>query len=369
MINETDSSNNKIQVDRVNSEDSIVQDNHSNNNKDHGQNQSKDKDNSIDKSHGKLDSSQQLYNIELNKIIGQENQVLLSMGSNNSTSVSANKHTGLTSTSTFLQGLFLQYLHKAVITILCRCRLYEGISTVVYLLLSLQISLQVSIHEDILHYLYESISKIVHLLLFLLTSLRCEVIQTSLLVSLRSGILQSSLLTSLQSKFIFISLLVCLWKLFLRCLYKNISTITCIHSKPEILLQSIRGFMSTPKQVKSKAPKSWLSLNLSLQSNTKSFYKFVTYYLTDNNYNIDIWNIRKQVAGYIMSLKSKRRMKLKAKGCTEGHYHLTFNNVLASSSKISQSNTHKGCCVLNTIYCNYKLRSMIGREDDSKITK
>ena len=35
-INETDSSNNKIQVDHVNSEDSIVQDEHSNNNKDHG---------------------------------------------------------------------------------------------------------------------------------------------------------------------------------------------------------------------------------------------------------------------------------------------------------------------------------------------
>ena len=36
-INKTDSSNNKIQVDHLNSEDSIVQDDHSNNNKDDNQ--------------------------------------------------------------------------------------------------------------------------------------------------------------------------------------------------------------------------------------------------------------------------------------------------------------------------------------------
>ena len=57
-INKVDLSNNKIQVDHVNSEDSIVQDEHSNNNKDQGQTQFKYKDSSVDKSHGKLDSSQ-----------------------------------------------------------------------------------------------------------------------------------------------------------------------------------------------------------------------------------------------------------------------------------------------------------------------
>ena len=56
-INEMDSSNNKIQVDHVNSEDSIVQDEHCNNNKDQGQTRSKDKDNSEGGSHGELDSS------------------------------------------------------------------------------------------------------------------------------------------------------------------------------------------------------------------------------------------------------------------------------------------------------------------------
>ena len=72
-----------------------------------------------------------------------------------------------------------------------------------------------------------------------------------------------------------------------------------------------------------------------------------------------------------MSLERKRRMKLKlkAKGCTEGHYHLMFNNVLASRSKLLQSNSHKGCCVLNTTDYNYKLRNVIGREDNSKVMK
>ena len=62
-------------------------------------------------------------------------------------------------------------------------------------------------------------------------------------------------------------------------------------------------------------------------------------------------------------------MKLKTKECTEGRYHHIFNNVLESSSELLRSNTHKGCCVLNTTDYNYKLRSVIGREDDSKVTK
>ena len=62
-------------------------------------------------------------------------------------------------------------------------------------------------------------------------------------------------------------------------------------------------------------------------------------------------------------------MKLKAKGYVEGSYHRIFNNVLVSSSELLQSNSHKGCFVLNTTDYNYKLRSVIGREDDSKVTK
>ena len=46
-----------------------------------------------------------------------------------------------------------------------------------------------------------------------------------------------------------------------------------------------------------------------------------------------------------------------------------FNNVLTSDSDLLQSNTYKRCCVLNTTEYNYKLRSVIGREDESKVTK
>ena len=60
------------------------------------------KDNSDNESHGKLESSPQIIDMKLNKIVNQENQILLHMGSSNSTSVSA---TELTSTSTCLQGL------------------------------------------------------------------------------------------------------------------------------------------------------------------------------------------------------------------------------------------------------------------------
>ena len=60
-----------------------------------------------------------------------------------------------------------------------------------------------------------------------------------------------------------------------------------IHSKPEILLQYIRGFTIVPKQVELEALKSWLPSRSWLQPYTKSFYKFVTYYMIDHNYNID----------------------------------------------------------------------------------
>ena len=62
-INETNSSNNKIQVSYFNSNHYIVQDNHSNNNKDDGQTPPNDKDNSKDESHHELDSLQQLIDI------------------------------------------------------------------------------------------------------------------------------------------------------------------------------------------------------------------------------------------------------------------------------------------------------------------
>ena len=56
--------------------------------------------------------------MESYKIVEQENQNPSKMGSSKSISISV-KHNETTSTSTFLQGLFLQYLHEAVVTILC----------------------------------------------------------------------------------------------------------------------------------------------------------------------------------------------------------------------------------------------------------
>ena len=374
-INETDPCDNKIQVDHFNSNHSIVQDDYSNNSKDDGRTHFNDGDNSEDESYDELDCSQHLNGVEPNRIVNQENQILITMRSKKSTDVSV-KHTGTTSTSTFLQGLFLQYLHKAVVTILY-----------------LQPSLPMSIHEDILRHLYKGIYMVVHLLLFLLASLRSKVLQSSLLLSLQSKFLQSSLrvslqsgflrsspLESLQNKFLWSILLVSLWNIFLRRLYKDISMIPPIplkpeiyiqgiHSKLEIVLPNIRGFVIVPKQVKPEAPKSWLPARSLLQPYAKFFYKFDTYCMFDYNYNIDIQNIRKQVARYVISLKRKQRAKLKAKKYAKSHYHCIFNHILESSSNLVQSNTQKGFCILDTTDYNYKLMSVLRQEDDSTATK
>ena len=177
VINETDSSNNKIQVNHFDSNHSLVQDDHSNNNKDDGQTPRNDKDNSEDESHGELDSSPQLIHMKLNNIVDQENRIILYMGSSSSTSVST---TELTNTRTHIQGLFLQYLCGAEISILCLRHLYKRIST----------------NE--------------HLISSLLTSSRCEVIQPSLCVSLQSEILQSFLLAYPKSEHLQLSLLISL---------------------------------------------------------------------------------------------------------------------------------------------------------------
>ena len=104
--------------------------------------------------------------------------------------------------------------------------------------------------------------------------------------------------------------------------------------------------MTTLEQVKPEPSESLIPSHSSLQPYVKYFYKFVTYYMFDHNYNIDTCDIRRQIVGYIMSLKRKQGAKLKAKECTEGRYHRTFNNVLESSSDLLQTNTHKGCSML-----------------------
>ena len=89
----------------------------------------------------------------------------------NSTSVCV-KQNGTTNTSTFIQCLFVQYLHKVVITILC-----------------LQPFVLMSLHEDTLRHLYKDIYTVIHLLSYLLTFLTSEIPQQPLLTSLQSKFL------------------------------------------------------------------------------------------------------------------------------------------------------------------------------------
>ena len=70
-----------------------------------------------------------------------------------------------------------------------------------------------------------------------------------------------------------------------------------------------------------------------------------------------------------MALKRKRGEKLKTKGCAEGRYHCMFNNVFESSSNLLRTNTYKGYSMLKVMDYNYKLRSVIGREDNYSVTK
>ena len=91
--------------------------------------------------------------------------------------------------------------------------------------------------------------------------------------------------------------------------------------------------------------------------------------MIDHNNNINTWNIRKQVVGYIMFLKRKLRAKVKAKGCAEGHYHRKFNHELELRSHIVASCFHVGSYVMNAMNYNHKLRNVIEREDDFTTNK
>ena len=144
--------------------------------------------------------------MESNTMFHQENQILLTVGSRKYTSVSMIELNWITSTSIFLQGLFLHYPHESIITIVC-----------------LQPSLLVPLYVDILRHLYKGISTVVSLLLSLLSSLRSEFLWSSLLLSLRSEFLRLSLLASL-------------WNIFLWGLYKDIPTVRPIPSKSEMFV-------------------------------------------------------------------------------------------------------------------------------------
>ena len=156
-INKKDTFSTKIQIDWFDSDRIIGQDDYFDDAEDDGQTRSNKMDISKVESHNELNSQQQLGCMELNTMFHQENQIILTVGSSKYMSVSMIKLNGITITNTFLQDLFIQYLHKAVILIVC-----------------LQRSLLVSLHNNILRHLYKDISTVVFLLSSLLTSLRSE---------------------------------------------------------------------------------------------------------------------------------------------------------------------------------------------------
>ena len=109
LTNKTDSSDNKIQIDHFDIKQSVVQDDYSNNNKCDSQIPNNNKDNSEDGDIDKLDNSQHLDDLKSDKIVDQEDQVIMTKKSYNSTSISMN---GLTNINTSLPSLCLQCLYK-----------------------------------------------------------------------------------------------------------------------------------------------------------------------------------------------------------------------------------------------------------------
>ena len=201
--------------------------------------------------------------------------------------------------------------------------------------------------------------------------LQSNFLQSSLLVSIQNGVLQSSLLVPIRNTPVRKSTLLSLWNIFLRRLYKNVSTIIRIQVKPEIhsyshLYEDISTV--TPIHIKPEITKSWIPSHSSLHPYMKYFHKFVTYYMVGYNHSNNIDNIRRQVVGYITSMKMKQRMKIKACSPEQDKYHLMFNNVLPSDSDLLRTNTHKGCCMLNANEYNYELRNVIGREHEYEVT-
>ena len=101
----------------------------------------------------------------------------------------------------------------------------------------------------------------------------------------------------------------------------------------------------------------------------KYFHKLIAYYVINCDHYNNINNIQIQVIGYIMSMKRKQRTILKTQYQEHNKYQLMFDNILPSDSDLLCTNTHKRCCLLNANEYNCKLRSVIGQEDVSEVTK
>ena len=121
--------------------------------------------------------------------------------------------------------------------------------------------------------------------------------------------------------------------------------------------------------MKPEISKLWTLSRSSLKPYMKYFHKLIAYYIIEYNYYDNINNIQRQVIGYILSMKRKQRNNLKTRYQEQDKYHLMSNNVLPSDSDLLCTNIHKGCRLLSANEYNYKLRSVIGQENVSKVTK
>ena len=113
-------------------------------------------------------------------------------------------------------------------------------------------------------------------------------------------------------------------------------------------------------------------LHGSLQSSVTHFYRYIGYYLIDRTTNNNTWDIRKQTLGYIMFLRRKQSRKVKAKRCAKGRHNQKCNQEMESSSYIVPSYAPVGSFLTNNVMdynFNYKLRSVIGREDNFTTNK
>ena len=70
-------------------------------------------------------------------------------------------------------------------------------------------------------------------------------------------------------------------------------------------------------------------------------------------------------------MKSKQSRKMRVKGCAEGHHHRECNHKVELSLHIIPSYALMGSCLMNVMdyNFNYKLRSVVGREDDFTANK
>ena len=211
-----DAFSNKIQIDHFDSDHHTAHDDHFGNTQDNDQKHCDDMDNFDHETYNKLDKSQQIDGIKPDTRFCQENKNLRSVKLSMSTNVSTIMPIRVSIIHTYLQSLFIQHLYKSV-----------------NIVLSLQLSIPVSLQDDILRHLCRDISTTMSLQSSLLASLRSGFLQSSLLASLRNGFLQRSLLMSLRSWILQPSLLTSLRNICLQCLYGCIYTVLSIQAKSE----------------------------------------------------------------------------------------------------------------------------------------